>query len=80
MASLAASAHRTGGAECVGLALPAVVTPPPPPGRDGADDCLSAFVHRDMLDADGLLSGAAAMAVQRLDQRRTGTAQLVRLG
>ena len=29
---------------------------PPPPGRDSADDCLSALVHRDVLDTDSLLS------------------------
>ena len=53
--------------------------PLPPRLLDGADDCLSAIVHGDMLDTDRLLPGLPAMAVQRLDQRRTGTAQPVRL-
>ena len=50
-----------------------------PPCLDGADNRLPAIIHRDMLDADGLLPGLAAMSVQAIDQGRPRPAQPVRL-
>ena len=65
----------------MGLIHSSAITPPH--GADtgnGTNHRLSAIGYRDVLDADRLLPGPAAMAVQRLGQRRERADQLIRLG
>ena len=50
---------------------------PPPPCRDWANHRPPAVRNGAVFDTDRLVPGPAAMAIQRLDQRRAGTAQLV---
>ena len=80
IASRAASLHRTGGPCAWGRPATQRSSPPPPWLLDGADNRLSTIVHRDVLDADGLLPGLPAMAVHRFHQGRERPAKAVRLG
>jgi hypothetical protein len=44
--------------------------------RHIADDCLSALVHRDVLDPDGLIA-SAPVSLERLHLRREGPGELI---
>ena len=44
--------------------------------RDNADDCLPAFIHRDVLHADGLLA-SAPVSLERLHLCREGSSEFI---
>jgi hypothetical protein len=53
-----------------------IISVSPSPMRHIADDCLSALVHRDVLDPNGLVA-SASVSLERLYLRRKGPGELI---